>query len=63
VSWKTSAKEQARFRGCYRLDLKGLLDGGYLKRDPDGSLRLKIQHEGGDLFIRRTKQGPMVRLP
>lgn len=63
VSWKTHTKAQVRFRGCYQLDLKGLLDGGYIYRDPDDSLRLKIQHDGGELFIRRTREGPMIRLP
>jgi len=30
--------------------------------DPDGSPRLKIQHDGDAFFIRRRKDGPAIEL-
>jgi hypothetical protein len=62
LHWKKSKAHLPRWVGCYRLNLRGLLDGGYMYRDPDGAPRLKIQHDGGAFYIRRTVKGPAVRL-
>jgi hypothetical protein len=62
LHWKRTGKDSKRLIGCYRLDLSGLLACGCMYCDPDGSLRLKIQHDGGDYWIRRTRNGPSRRL-
>jgi len=62
LRWRTSGAHPPRWVGCYRLDLRRLLEGGYMYRDPDGSPRLKIQHDGGEFYIRRRVRGPAVRL-
>jgi hypothetical protein len=62
LHWRTSRTHPPRWVGCYRLDLRRLLEGGYMYRDPDGSPRLKIQHDGGEFYIRRRVSGPSVRL-
>ncbi len=62
LHWRTSRDLSPRQVGCYRLNLRGLLEGGYMYRDPDGSPRLKIQHDGGEFYIRRRVRGPAVRL-
>ena len=62
VRWKSGRGGEEKLVGCYRLDLGRLLAGGYIYTDPDGSPRLKIQHDGGDFWIRRTRHGPSWRL-
>lgn len=62
LCWKKTASSKARVIGTFQLNLQALLSGDYIYLDPSGKLRLKIQHDGGEFFIRRRKDCPAVRL-
>ena len=68
LSWRPSAIGQVRRVGLFRLDLAGLLRGGYIRRDPMDSngpeLRLRtVRAADGLFYIQARHDGPRIPLP
>lgn len=66
--WRSSAMGQVRRVGLFRLDLAGLLQGGYIRHDPvdsDGpELRLRtVRAADGRFYIQARQGGPRIQLP
>jgi len=68
LSWKSNPDGLAQHVGLFRLDLHGLLQGGYIRHDPVNSggpvLRLRVVRTTDGLFYIQTRRnGPRFQLP
>ena len=59
LSWRPSAAEPRTRVGLFRLDLAGLLRGGYIRHEPVGAagsaLRVRIIHSADGRFYLQTR--------
>ena len=67
LSWRPDARGPVRHVGIFKLDLRGLLRGGYVRHDPMHStgldLRLQVKRtEDGHFFIQGRADGPRIQL-
>ena len=54
LDWRESASHPAKAVGIYRLDLRRLLDGGYIRlerEDRPSEVRVRIVHEPSGTFV------------
>lgn len=68
LHWHLAADDQVRRVGVFRLDLTGLLRGGYVRRDPkesrDPNVRLRIvRDDDGNFYVQTNQLGPRFLLP
>ena len=68
LSWRPDAAGPIEHVGLFRLDLHGLLRGGFIRYDPVGSkgseVRLRVVHAGDGLFYGQARAtGTRIQLP
>jgi hypothetical protein len=69
LSWKQSPKDSAHLIGIYELDLRRLLDGGYVRVEPkkENEIRLRFYHGYDNLIyiqVNSSEPGlPIGRMP
>lgn len=68
LSWRPDKRGQVSFIGTFKLDLRGLLQNGSIRHEPEDSLgpelRLRVKHAADGEFYVQTREGaPRCRLP
>lgn len=59
VSWRPSSARPARSVGCFRLDLRRLLDGDFVRTEGRGKVRLRFFHAGdAGVYVQRRLNTP-----
>jgi hypothetical protein len=63
---RESLTDPPHFVGSFQLDLTGLLDGGFIRREPSGhsgNVRLRIfKADDGHFYIQTNDKGPRLSL-
>lgn len=63
LNWHSGNPNTAQHIGCFKLDLKNLLLGHFIKKDPDGSYRLIIRClQDGHIAIQSDLSSPKIVL-
>ncbi|MGH9896809.1 MAG: hypothetical protein ACREA0_33380 [bacterium] len=67
LSWKETAADPEQPVGVFRLDLRGLLEAGYIRHDPVGSsgddVRLRVvRRADGTFWIQAKDAGPALEM-
>lgn len=68
LSWRPDAQGKASLVGIFKLNLRELVRGGFIRHEPENSsgskLRLRIKHAGGGRFFVQPRDGaPRFQLP
>jgi len=60
--WRATERYQVRTVGCYRLDLRGLLASGFIRREESegarGDLRVRFVSEDRRIYLRVNRDKP-----
>ncbi len=64
LCWRASEDSPESFIGCYRLNLPGLEEGGFIRKESkSGKYRVRIVHKSdNDLYVQLNDAGPRIRL-
>ena len=63
LHWRKSPSSQKWMIGCYRLNLKGLIDGGYVRRIDNDHVLLRFFHtDDGVISIHPGQNGPKLAI-
>jgi len=61
LSWRREGSAPAHLIACLRLDLDGLLKGGYVREERPGHIRLRFVHNlNGSVCIQAHDRGPAL---
>ena len=67
LDWRQTAKDTAQHVGIFRLDMRELLEGGYIRHTPIGTkgddvlLRI-VRSDTGEFFVQTNNSGPSYPL-
>lgn len=64
LSWRLTAADPIQRVGLFRLNLPGLLQGGFIRHEPVDSLgsgiRFRIVRDGGHFYVQVNQDGPRI---
>ncbi len=57
LSWKRTSSSNPEFIGIFRLNMENLLSEGYIRKDGNDKVRLRICHGSDNVLYVQTKSG------